>query len=77
MSQRIQHLKTEWEDRGHRLGLTQRAVLFKRFPRWLNDFIHRQHVRFVLQHIPAGVPSSISCLTCDAGIAKSKEPFFV
>ena len=59
MSQRIQQLKTEWEDRGHRLGLTQRAVLFKRFPHWLNDLIHRQHVRFVLQHIPAGATQSL------------------
>jgi hypothetical protein len=35
MSPRIQQLKTAWEDRGHRLGLTHQAILFKRFPHWL------------------------------------------
>jgi len=51
MSQRIDQLKQAWDERESRLGLTKRAVLFKRFPGWLNESIHRRHVRFVLRNI--------------------------
>ena len=54
MSERTDQLKQEWGERSERLGLTQRAVLFKRFPGWLNDSIHRRHVRFVVDNVPDG-----------------------
>jgi SAM-dependent methyltransferase len=53
MSERTDQLKQEWGERSERLGFTQRAVLFKRFPGWLNDSIHRRHVRFVADNVPA------------------------
>jgi SAM-dependent methyltransferase len=53
MSERTDQLKQEWNERSERLGSTQRAVLFKRFPGWLNQSIHRRHVRFVTDSCPA------------------------
>jgi 2-polyprenyl-3-methyl-5-hydroxy-6-metoxy-1,4-benzoquinol methylase len=50
VTERINELKKEWEERSERLGLTQRAVLFKRFPDWLNQSIHRRHARFVIEN---------------------------
>lgn len=55
MTERTDQLKKEWGERSERLGFTQRAVLFKRFPGWLNDSIHRRHVRFVTDNSPADV----------------------
>ena len=52
MSERIEQLKKEWDQRSERLGTTQRAVLFKRFPGWLNQSIHRRHVGFVVDNCP-------------------------
>jgi SAM-dependent methyltransferase len=54
MTQRTDQLKEEWEQRSNQLGSTQRAVLFKRFPGWLNQSIHRRHIRFVDNNCPAG-----------------------
>lgn len=54
MTQRTDQLKEEWEQRSNQLGSTQRAVLFKRFPGWLNQSIHRRHIRFVGNNCPAG-----------------------
>lgn len=53
MSERTDQLKKEWDERSERLGFTQRAVLFKRFPGWLNDSIHRRHIRFVTDNASA------------------------
>lgn len=53
MSERTEQLKREWDRRSERLGSTQRAVLFKRFPDWLNQSIHRRHVRFVMENCPS------------------------
>jgi trans-aconitate methyltransferase len=53
MSERTEQLRKEWGERSGRLGFTQRAVLFKRFPGWLNDSIHRRHIRFVADSVPA------------------------
>ena len=53
MTDRIDQLKNDWEERSARLGATERAVLFKRFPGWLNHSIHRRHVRFVCDNCPA------------------------
>jgi ubiquinone/menaquinone biosynthesis C-methylase UbiE len=55
MPERIEDLKQEWEERGKRLGATKRAVLFKRFPGWLNQSIHRRHVRFIIESCPTRV----------------------
>lgn len=52
---RIQHMKQAWDDREKRMGSTRRAVLFKRFPLWLNESIHRRHTAFVLKNIPPNV----------------------
>jgi SAM-dependent methyltransferase len=41
-----------WEARQRSLGCTPRAVLFKRFPVWLNAWLHRRHVDFLLQNLP-------------------------
>lgn len=53
MTDRIDELRQAWNERGERLGMTKRAVLFKRFPGWLNESIHRRHVKFVLDNCPA------------------------
>ena len=66
MSERTDQLKQEWGERSERLGFTQRAVLFKRFPDWLNDSIHRRHVRFVADNVPANT-SSILDVGCGYG----------
>ena len=55
MSERTDQLKKEWDERSERLGSTQRAVLFKRFPGWLNRSIHRRHVRFLVDNCPPDV----------------------
>lgn len=44
-------VKEEWEARSNLLGSTQRAVLFKRFPAWLNGYVHRQHINFVMKNV--------------------------
>lgn len=51
MTERTDQLKKEWGERSERLGFTQRAVLFKRFPGWLNDSIHRRHVQIGRAHV--------------------------
>jgi trans-aconitate methyltransferase len=50
MTARTDQLKKEWNQRSARMGATQRAVLFKRFPGWLNNSIHRRHVRFIVDN---------------------------
>lgn len=52
MADRNEELREAWSERSARLGTTKRAVLFKRFPGWLNERIHRRHVDFVLRHCP-------------------------
>lgn len=52
METRTDKLKRDWDERQSRMGLTKRAVLFKRFPAALNEWIHRRHSAFVLQNIP-------------------------
>lgn len=66
MSSRTDQLKKEWGERSERLGYTQRAVLFKRFPGWLNDSIHRRHVRFVADNCPKD-PEHILDVGCGYG----------
>ena len=57
MADRTEELREAWGKRSERLGATKRAVLFKRFPGWLNERIHRRHVDFVLRHCPAQAAS--------------------
>lgn len=54
MSERTEQLEKEWQDRSERLGSTKRAVLFKRFPGWLNEYVHRRHVKFVADNCLPG-----------------------
>ncbi len=51
MEPHVEQMKQAWDDRQSQMGLTKRAVLFKRFPAWLNESIHRRHMVFVLQNI--------------------------
>lgn len=53
MTERTEQLKKEWDQRSARLGSTMRAVLFKRFPGWLNQSIHRRHIRFIADNCPS------------------------
>jgi len=66
MNQRTDQLKAEWDERSGRLGTTQRAVLFKRFPGWLNHSIHRRHMRFVVDNCPPA-PAAILDVGCGYG----------
>ncbi len=66
MTDRTDELKKEWDERSERLGSTQRAVLFKRFPGWLNQSIHRKHLRFVVGNCPANL-SSVLDVGCGYG----------
>lgn len=66
MTDRNERLKEEWDERSERLGSTQRAVLFKRFPGWLNRSIHRRHMRFVVDNSPAD-PSRVLDVGCGYG----------
>ena len=63
MKKRTDDLKKAWDEHQEILGLTKRAVLFKRFPDWLNESIHRRHVRFVLNNCPE-VTKSILDVGC-------------
>lgn len=67
MSERTDQLKKEWGERSDRLGFTQRAVLFKRFPGWLNSSIHRRHVSFASDNTP---PKSTNILDVGCGYGR-------
>ena len=47
-------IKEQWEQRQRVLGNTARAVLFKNFPAGFNARLHRAHVRFLVDNLPAG-----------------------
>jgi 2-polyprenyl-3-methyl-5-hydroxy-6-metoxy-1,4-benzoquinol methylase len=49
---RVEELRQAWDERARVLGLTKRAVLFKRFPGWLNESVHRRHAVFALRNVP-------------------------
>jgi len=49
---KYQEMKQVWEERSEEMGNTARAVLFKRFPGFVNSWIHRQHVSFILSQLP-------------------------
>lgn len=63
MNSRTDKLRQEWNERSGRLGSTQRAVLFKRFPGWLNQYIHRCHTAFIVRNCPhdAGSVLDVGC----------------
>lgn len=54
MTDRTEEVREAWDGRSIKLGPTKRAVLFKRFPGWLNEYIHWRHVEFVLRYCPGG-----------------------
>ncbi len=59
MDSRIPELKEEWGERAKHLGKSKRSVLFKRFPAWLNNRIHRKHRDFVLGNLPDTMSSML------------------
>jgi len=67
MTERTDELKKEWDERSALLGSTKQAVLSKRFPGWLNQSIHRQHVKFIVENI---VPSSAQVLDVGCGYGR-------
>jgi SAM-dependent methyltransferase len=66
-NRKIENLKKEWEERGEELGSSKRAVLFKRFPRFLNEYIHKRHIKFCMRNIPEG---NISILDVGCGYGR-------
>ncbi len=44
-----------WDERQRSLGCTPQAVLFRRFPGFLNAWLHRRHVRFLMENLPPQV----------------------
>ncbi len=66
MNQRLDDLKTAWEQRSDDLGLSKRAVLFKRLPSWVNELIHRRHVKFTRDNIPEN-PANVLDVGCGYG----------
>jgi SAM-dependent methyltransferase len=65
-SERQRLLQREWEERERKLGCTERAVLFKRFPAVLNHVIHRWHVGFIKQSLGSD-PRSLLDIGCGYG----------
>lgn len=47
-------IKEQWAKRQRELGNTTRAVLFKNLPAGFNERLHRAHVRFLIDNLPAG-----------------------
>lgn len=54
MSSRTDEMREAWSERARRLGPTQRSVLFKGLPSWLNERVHRSHAAFVSANLPEG-----------------------
>lgn len=67
MADRTEELREAWGERSARLGATKRAVLFKRFPGWLNERIHRRHMDFVVRHC---APDARSVLDVGCGYGR-------
>lgn len=63
MTDRVEQSARAWDERQRSLGSTPRAVLFKGFPGWLNRWLHRRHVGFLLSHLPprAGRILDVGC----------------
>jgi SAM-dependent methyltransferase len=53
----VDDIKEQWAQRQRELGNTARAVLFKNLPAGFNERLHRAHVRFLLDNLPAGAQS--------------------
>lgn len=66
MSKHIQDISDSWVERQRRLGNTQRAVLYKNLPAWVNSALHRKHVRFILDGMPEE-PKTILDVGCGYG----------
>jgi len=52
MDENTQNLKASWRERQAALGSTRRSVLYKNFPDFLNNSLHRRHVNFILRYLP-------------------------
>jgi 2-polyprenyl-3-methyl-5-hydroxy-6-metoxy-1,4-benzoquinol methylase len=47
----FEKVKNEWDNRAEAMGSTLNSVLFKRFPKIINKFIHNKHKNFILKSI--------------------------
>jgi len=54
LKDRVEASERAWDERQRSRGCTPQAVLFKGFPGWLNAWLHRRHVRFLLENLPPG-----------------------
>jgi SAM-dependent methyltransferase len=50
----VEDIKEQWAQRQRELGNTTRAVLFKNLPAGFNERLHKAHVRFLIDNLPAG-----------------------
>ena len=66
MKHRVEATERAWDERQRSLGCTPQAVLFKRFPGFLNAWLHRRHVRFLLENLPPR-PGRILDVGCGYG----------
>ena len=53
MSSHTEQLRRDWDSRQSEMGNSERSVLFRNMPDWINRRIHQQHVQFILQHLPS------------------------
>ncbi|MCW8877226.1 MAG: class I SAM-dependent methyltransferase [Kangiellaceae bacterium] len=60
-------LKDDWDERARSLGPTKKAVLFKRFPNWLNNKIHNAHIDFILSNVSTRLETNILDVGCGYG----------
>lgn len=51
------HIKNDWAERQKRYGNTQRAVLCKRLPEYINSYIHKKQAQFTIKNLPESVTS--------------------
>ncbi|MBV1959948.1 MAG: methyltransferase domain-containing protein [Pseudomonadales bacterium] len=64
-------IKDEWNNRAIEMGASKRAVLFKRFPSFLNNRIHKQHIAFIKNHIKSN--NITSCLDVGCGYGRISQ----
>jgi len=60
------NLKKNWNERQKEMGSTQRSVLFKNFPTYLNDIVHATHTKFILENMPDELETALD-LGCGYG----------
>lgn len=71
MNNSIKILQDAWNSRERKLGNTKRAVLFKRFPALLNNYIHKRHISFIKNNLP-DYPNKLLDAGCGFGRVSSE-----